>query len=499
MNMENRSGFNYIELALICLLLFAISPRLQSAPWDSSAQLHYSPQAANKLHSRENLVRQAPYQAHRVHIDNTDYRYQNQTIRVIDNPQILMHTAVKRFPEDVTIQAPQSMPLRSPTTAFNQPIDMVETMFKHSHRLSHDLNLSIWANSLDQNKLSQNSIQRQDGGNKFNNMHLLPLAVAHFSAINPQAVSSPISHKQLALAVKYRLVDTLSLAAGYNYEAQDNIAFDNHKLNRSSAYTKLSYRYSPAWSTWLKAEILDNDGNEYDPLNNPSMLTSDWLKKSYRTQIASNNITLNTDYQTADGLALSANLHRRDDKYRPVPSTSVELTQTRSLGYDISAQYSINNALNLNAYLNQEWYDKQQSATTQFTPSNWSDNEDKSTIIGVGISYQNLLSEHLNLGHLDLGIDYYTWKGQHDDTQVYGWANSDRAPLSRKHNVNIYAKYYLADSMSLRFDWLFEKDPNTHDLNLSSPWDAAPKTSPFSEVIREFNGQYLGLVLRYQM
>lgn len=505
--METQRKFNGIALALLCVLLFATSPTLQSAPWESSAQpdsqlssdqFHHPSQTANELYLGPNVAKRDLYQANLERSHNADYRAPKHVISAMNGSLIHLHTTVSHIPLNAAIRVPQGIPLLLPNS-FDHQADIVEVMFQYPARITKDENLQV--NTRYQNRQLQTSIQGLGRNNKTNNMDLFSLMAGGLPAMNVQTVTSPASHQQLALAATYRLADTLHLEAGYHYETQDNIAFDHRKLSGTGAFAKLSYRYAPAWSTWLKAETLDSDGNEYDPLSSQPMLTSAWLKESYQAQGSTNQVTLNTDYQTADGLTLSASLYKEDGKLASVNMfPSAGLTQTSSLGYDISAQYSINSVLSVNAYLNQDWYDNPHSAIAQFTPSNWhGEIEDKSTFIAVGISYQHLLDKYLNLGYVDLGIDYRTWNGQGDDGQLYGLTNPYRAPLSRKHNVNVYARYKLAASMSLRFDWLFEKYQNADGQRPSSPWDATPKALPFGEVNHEFNTQYLGLTLSYQM
>lgn len=423
----------------------------------------------------------AYYGQNAVEPDNKAYRIAAEASGGHNGHNVLMHVGISQMSQDeaflpATINGPSPA---LPTDNLDAQVDILEMILKYSGRITQDL--SVQAN-----------YHYQD---RDNNTAQLDFPQVVTDSVYQGTAQNSLYDKRsnkLELKGKYRLTPSAYAEAGYSLDANDYSALDRQSVDESGVFAKLSYRYSPSWSTWLKGEALTRDGSEYAPVSTTQSPSNPWLRKSYLADRKRQKVTLHTDYQSDIGLSVGASLHSIDDDYN---HTAVGLTHVSYLGYDVSAQYLIADDLSLNAYLNQDWRDSDQAGSNRFSTPDWySTAEEKSTLIGTGVVYQNLLDNHL-----DLGLDYSYSDGQSDTEVTYGITSPYGDYYNRKHNINAYAKYKLADSMSLRFDWLFEKYQDANWQNQNTTWDTIPNVLSFGDISRDYNAHYLGLTLSYQM
>lgn len=413
--------------------------------------------------------------------DNKAYRIAAEASGGQNGHNILMHVGISNMSQDeaflpATINGPSPV---LPTDNLDAQVDILDMVLKYSGRITQDLSV-------------QASYNYQDRENKTAQLDFPQVVTDSFYQGTATNRLYDKRSKQFDLKGKYRLSPSAYAEAGYSRDEIMYSELDRQSIDESGLFAKLSYRYSPAWSAWLKGEVLDRNGSEYDAVTSTQSPSNPWLRKSYLADRKRQKVTLHTDYQTDIGFSVGASLHSIDDDYN---HTSVGLTQVSYLGYDVTAQYLISDNLSLNAYLNQDWRDSDQAGSNRFSTPDWySTAEEKSTLIGAGIAYQNLLDNRL-----DLGLDYSYSDGQSDTEITYGITSPYGDYYSRKHNINAYAKYKLADSMSLRFDWLFEKYQDANWQNQNITWDTVPNVLSFGDISHDYNAHYLGLTLSYQM
>lgn len=413
--------------------------------------------------------------------DNKAYRVAAEASGGANGQNVLMHAGFSRMTQDdtfipATINGPSPV---LPADTLNGQVDIVEMDLKYSGRISQDLSM-------------QASYNYQDRDNKTAQLDFPQIVTDSINQGTAQNSLYDKRTKKLELKGKYRFTSVAYAEAGYSRSENDYTELDRQSIDESGVFAKLSYRYSPAWSAWLKGEALERDGSEYHPVATTQSSSNPWLRKSYLADRKRQKVTLHTDYQSDIGLSLGASLHSINDDYH---HTFVGLTQVSYLGYDLSAQYVLSSDLNLTAFVNQDWRDSDQAGSNSFSTPDWySTAEEKSTLIGAGLSYQNLFDHHL-----DIGLDYSYSDGQSDIEVTYGITSPYGDFYARKHNINAYAKYKFADSMSLRVDWLFEKYQDANWQNQGTSWDTIPNVLSFGDMGHDYNAHYLGLTLSYQM
>jgi MtrB/PioB family decaheme-associated outer membrane protein len=413
--------------------------------------------------------------------DNKAYRVAAEASGGANGHNVLMHAGFSRMSQDDTfIPATINGPSPTlPTENLEGQVDTLEMNLKYSGRITQDLGV-------------QANYHYRDRDNKTDKRDFPQIVTDSIHRSTAQNSLYDKQTKTLELKGKYRFTSAAFVEAGYRRHDNDYSELDRQSVAESGGFAKLSYRYSPIWSAWLKGEASVRDGSEYDPVTSTQSPSNPLLRKSYLADRKRQKVTLHTDYQSDIGLSLGAGLHSVNDDYH---HTLIGLTQVSYLGYYASAQYLLSSNLSLNAYLNQDWRDTEQAGSNQFSAPDWySISAEKSTQIGAGLVYQNLFDKPL-----DLGLDYHYSDGQSDTDITYGINSPYGDYYSRKHNINAYAKYKFADSMSLRVDWLFEKYQDANWQNQGTSWDTIPNVLSFGDMSHDYNAHYLGLTLSYQM
>ncbi|WP_223293020.1 MULTISPECIES: MtrB/PioB family decaheme-associated outer membrane protein [Shewanella] len=413
--------------------------------------------------------------------DNKAYRVAGNAQFGANGQQILMHTGFSRFTQDqaflpATINGPSP---DLPAVNLDGQVDMIEMTIKYSGRITSELSLRA-------------SYDYRDRDNKTEiNDHPQVITDSYFSgtAANPEYDRT---RQKAKLAAKYRFTRNVYFDVGYDYDHNNYSDLDRETLHESSIYGRLSYRASQAWSFAFKAKAQDRSGSEYKPVTRTDSLSNPLLRKSYLADRERQEYKLSANYTGSDTFSTSANLHFSQEDYT---DTQIGLTNIDTSGYDISGQYLANEDLSFNAFFNQDWRDSDQAGSSNFSTANWYANVDEqSTILGLGMLYQNLVDKKLSLG-----IDYNYSDGQSDTEVKQGLVTPYGDYFSTSHNVNAFADYQFSESMAIRLDWIFEQyqdaDWSDQDVSMST----IPNVLTFGDLSHDYSAHYFGLTLSYQL
>ena len=413
--------------------------------------------------------------------DNKAYRIAGNAQFSDNGQQILMHTGFSRFTQEqtflpATINGPSP---DLPSANLNGQVDMIEMTIKYSGRITRELSLRA-------------SYDYKDRDNK-TEVHDYPQVItdSYFAAAatNPEYDRT---RQKAKLAAKYRFSRNVYLDVGYEYDHNNYSDLDRETLHESSLYGHLSYRPSHAWSFRFKAKAQDRSGSEYKPVSRTDSPSNSLLRKTYLADREHQEYKLSANYTGSALFSASANLHFSQQDYT---DTQIGLTDVDTSGYDISGQYLVDKDLSLNAFLNQDWRDSEQAGSSNFSTPNWySTADEQSTVVGLGILYQNLLDKTLSLG-----IDYNYSDGQSDTQVTQGLTTPYGAYFSTSHNVNAFADYQMSESIALRFDWIFEQYQDADWSNQGMSVDSIPNVLIFGDLSHDYNAHYFGVTLSYSL
>jgi len=413
--------------------------------------------------------------------DNKAYRIAANAQLGGDGHQVLMHTGFSRFTQDetflpATINGPSP---DLPQSDLDGQVDMIEMTLKYSGRVTRELSVRA-------------TYDYKDKDNKAQVLNMPQIVTDSYYAGTASNPEYDRTRQKASFAAKYRFARNIYLDTGYRYDHNKYSDLDRETLQESGIYGRLSYRPSQAWSFDFKAEMKDRSGSEYKAVTTTSSISNPFLRKSYLADREHQEYRLQASYNGSGAFSASVNLHNSQDDYT---DTNIGLTDVKTSGYDISAQYLIDEDLSLNAFLNQDWRDSEQAGSSNFGSANWYANSDeRSTLVGAGMQYQNLMDSKLSLG-----LDYNYSDGQSDTEITQGLTSPYGDYFSTKHNINAFADYQFSEKMAIRIDWIFEQYEDADWSNQGLALDAIPNVLTFDSLSHDYSAHYLGLTLSYQL
>lgn len=413
--------------------------------------------------------------------DNKAYRIAGNAQFSERGHQVLMHTGFSRFTQEqaflpATINGPSP---DLPATNLEGQVDMIEMAIKYSGRVTRELSLRA-------------SYDYRDRDNKteiYNYPQVITDSYFSGTAANPEYDRT---RQKAKLAAKYTFTRSVYLDIGYEYDHNNYSDLDRETLHETSVYGRLSYRPSQSWSFGFKAETQDRGGSEYRAVTRTDSKSNPLLRKTYLADRERQEYQLSANYAGSASFSAAANLNFSQEDYT---DTQIGLTDVETSGYDISAQYLVNEDLNFNAFLNQDWRDSDQAGSSNFSSANWFSNVDEqSTVVGVGMQYQNLMDKKLSLG-----IDYNYSDGQSDTEVEQGLATPYGDYFSTSHNINAFADYQFSESLAIRVDWIFEQYQDADWSNQNVTMSTIPNVLTFGDLSHDYSAHYLGLTLSYEL
>ncbi|WP_281212610.1 MtrB/PioB family decaheme-associated outer membrane protein [Shewanella insulae] len=412
--------------------------------------------------------------------DNKAYRVAAHSQFSAPGQQVLMHLGFSRMTQDqaylqATINGPSPM---LPASVLNGQVDQLEMKLKYLGRLTPELSLRA-------------GYDYRDRDNKTEILSYPQIITDSYYGGDKPNQAYDRTRQQANLGAKYRFTRSLYLDLQYQYEHNNYNALDRDSLQTSDATAKLHYRLSAQWQAWLKAEFEDRGGSEYLGSSVSNRPNNPLLRRSYLADRERQRYGLYTSYN-GEALSATLNLHLMQDDYT---DTQIGLTQVDSQGYDLSANYALNEQINLSAFVNQDWRDSDQAGSNNFGSANWfATTEDKATLIGAGIDYDAQLENRLRLG-----INYSYSDGQSDTEISQGLHSPYGSYYATRHNLNAFADFNLSESLGLRLDWIFEQYQDADWANENLVPDSIPNVLTFGDLSHDYNAHYFGVTLSYQL
>lgn len=413
--------------------------------------------------------------------DNKAYRIAANAQLGSNGHQILMHTGFSRFTQDetflpATINGPSPA---LPASSLDGQVDMIEMTLKYSGRMTRELSVRA-------------TYDYKDRDNKTRILNMPQVITDSYYAGTATNPEYDRTRQKASFAAKYRFSRNIYLDTGYQYDHNKYSDLDRETLQESGVYGRLNYRPSQDWSFSLKAEVKDRSGSEYRAVTTTSSISNPLMKKSYLADRAHQQYRFQANYNGSGALSASANVHTSHDDYT---DTHIGLTDVKTSGYDISAQYLLNQDLSINVFMNQDWRDSEQAGSSNFGNANWTANlDERSTLVGAGMQYQNLMDSKLSFG-----LDYNYSDGQSDTELTQGLTSPFGDYFSTKHNINAFADYQLSEKLAMRVDWIFEQYEDADWSNQEITLDAIPNVLTFGSLSHDYSAHYLGLTLSYRL
>jgi len=250
----------------------------------------------------------------------------------------------------------------------------------------------------------------------------------------------------------YRLENSNKLTGGIEYGIYNRTYQEVDRSTGKSLWAKFSSKLTSDinYSLKVRAETRKADGykvlTELNPAENPQ------LRKYNLADNDELKAVFNINFIAANNLFMNINIEHSKNDYS---NSSVGLTEADELSAGIDAQYSMNEALSVTAYLQQSTISSTQKGSTIAASPNWNaDNEDAILTVGLGADY-SVIEDEFSLG----------FNLVHTDAKSKITLSS-ATPLpdltSKRNTISLYGNYLYDENMTfkLRYDYENYKEEN---------------------------------------
>jgi MtrB/PioB family decaheme-associated outer membrane protein len=266
-----------------------------------------------------------------------------------------------------------------------------------------------------------------------------------------QVLNSAYNYKRRVIKLRgeYRLRSGMKLYAGF-----DNERFERNRQDRKDTTTNrlwFTLRTRLGDIADLHANIFadDRDGSSYQAVDNPLAPENPLMRKYNMADRQRSGARLHGSVYASQRMDFGWELEFGSDDYN---NSTMGLTNSDYLRFGADFSYLFDDAASLYASLYQEDITTEQQNSQSFSVPDWSATTDDSfTTATLGIVYPGLL------GRLDANLEF-GWadsKGE-SKSNTSGLPTSFPDLRSNRQNFNLGLSYPYNDSLTFRFDYIFE-------------------------------------------
>ena len=313
----------------------------------------------------------------------------------------------------------------------------------------------------------------------------------------PAPFSAPSSaydyeRRDIKLRGEYRLQSGTKLYAGF-----DNNRFERNQQDRKSTTSNrlwfaLRTRLGKIADLNLNVFADDRDGSSYEIVDNPLAPENPLMRKYNMSDRQRNGARLHGSVYASQSTDFGWELEFGSDDY---DNSAVGLTSSDYLRFGADFSYLFSAAASVYVSLYQEDIETQQRNSQTFSLPDWSaTTNDRFTTATIGIVYPQLFSM------LDASLEY-AWSDSvgesRSDTNGLPTAFPDLR--STRQNLNLGLSYPFSDSLSFRFDYIFESfDSDDWALDGVNP-DTIPNLLALGANAWNYDANVLYFSVRYQI
>jgi len=258
-------------------------------------------------------------------------------------------------------------------------------------------------------------------------------------------------HRQeIKLRGEYRLRGGMKLYAGF-----ENEQFERNRQDRSDTTTNRLWftvrtRLGDMADLHINLFADDRDGSTYETVVNPLAPENPLMRKYNMADRQRNGARLHGSVFSSQSADFGWEIEIGLDDYN---DSTIGLTNSDYLRYGADFSYQFGATTSLYASLYQEDITTEQQNSQSFSLPDWSATTDDSfTTVTLGIIYPGLLSK------LDANLEY-GWADSRGESNsnTSGLPTSFPDLRSNRQNLNLGLSYPYNDSLTLRFDYIFER------------------------------------------
>jgi MtrB/PioB family decaheme-associated outer membrane protein len=255
--------------------------------------------------------------------------------------------------------------------------------------------------------------------------------------------------RAIKLRGEYRLRGGMKLYAGF-----DNEKFERNRQDRTDTTTNrlwftLRKRLGDTADLHINLFADDRDGSTYETVVDPLAPENPLMRKYNMADRQRSGARLHGSVFASQRLDVGWEVEFGSDEYN---NSAIGLTNSDYLRVGADVSYLFGDTTSVYASLYQEDITTEQQNSQSFSLPNWSATTDDSfTTVTLGVIYPELI------GRLDANLGY-GWADSRGESKsnTSGLPTSFPDLRSNRQNLNLGLSYPYNDSLTLRFDYIFE-------------------------------------------
>jgi len=363
-----------------------------------------------------------------------------------------------------------------------------------AHAKVDTLNLNIRATSSPWRRVTLEGELRY---NDFNNK----TPVNSYDSVVTDAALAPLSvfssaydyqRRDIKLRGEYRLQGGLKLYGGFDNERFERNRQDRKTTTNNRWWFTLRTRLGEFADLNMNIFTEDRDGSSYEIVENPLAPENPLMRKYNMADRQRNGARLHGSVYASPKTDFGWELEFGSDDY---DNSAIGLTSSDYLRFGADFSYLFSAAASVYASLYQEDIETQQRNSQSFSLPDWSaTTDDRFTTATIGIVYLQLFDM------LDASLEY-AWSDSvgesRSDTNGLPTAFPDLR--STRKNLNLGLSYPFSDSLSFKFDYIFESFDNDDWALVSVNPDTIPNLLALGANAWNYDANVFYFSIRYQL
>ena len=304
---------------------------------------------------------------------------------------------------------------------------------------------SPWSRVTFEGELRFNDFDNKTSVNDYNYV-TTDSALSLVPAVNP---AYDYQRRTLKFRAEYRLPGGTKLSAGVENKNIERSRQDRKETRTNRLWLRARSRLGSVGQLTLDLFVDDRDGTDYQVVDKPLATENPLMRKYNMADRQRQGVRLRGSlyaWRRADfGLQLEAG----SDDYQ---NSAIGLTDDEYLRIGADFSFQIGETASVYASIHREEINTSQSNSQSFSEPDWSAlTNDTFNMATLGLNYPGLFSV------VDASLEY-GWSESigESGSDTSGLPNSFPDLRSQRSNLNLSLSYPYSDSLSLRFDYMFE-------------------------------------------
>jgi len=270
------------------------------------------------------------------------------------------------------------------------------------------------------------------------------------SANSARNVAYDYQRYDYRLRGEYRLPARTRLSAGYDYERDERTRQERSETTTDRVWTQIRAKASEYADLDLKIYTEDRDGSSYNTNNNATDPQNPLMRKYNMADRERDGYKIYVSSYASERLNLGAELEYNKDKYK---TSGIGLQRSTYRRYGIDVSYLFPRNVSVYAATYREDIKSRQANSQSFANPDWEGRSDDTFYTSTtGIRYPNIL------GRLDASLEYSYARSEGETKNDTSGLTSEFPKLRSKfHQVKLGLEYPYNKSMSLSFNYMYEK------------------------------------------